>query len=475
MDRYHVAAADQIPALGYKTWTIAFEGSASFQLANKKDGQAGSSPYLHCARHSLENEFVRLLVRKDGRIDLYDKPTRTWYRGLHFFEDCGDAGEGWNHIYPTRDTVVLSTDANSRGKARVALGHQSPLTASIKVSLSMRVPSDLVVETSDKPQRKATTSRSRKFVTLPIETTFTLDAGSRRVDCRTTISNTARCHRVRAIFPTNRKTNVWFGDNAFDTVRRNIKLRDTTGWNEREREECPIKDFVAACDSRAGLAVLTKGLYEAAVQDNRSRSIALTLFRGFVERLFFENTQDSLLLGELAMEYALLPFTPERGAPPATIYGEIDRYKLALPTYTRPSSGEPVDIVTLPPYSETNPPQPAPSVGTEVITPSPELAAILKARPKLACDLPPTGSLLELGAPLALSTIKTSEDGTAIIVRVWNPDTRPAKSFLRPAFAFSRVSKTDLLEKPVAKLAAHGQTIPLTLRAKEVVTIRLEK
>jgi alpha-mannosidase len=311
-------------------------------------------------------------------------------------------------------------------------------------------------------------------VALPIETVFTLRAGSRRVDCRTTVDNRARCHRLRAVFPTRRQTDVWFGDTAFDTVRRSIRLRDTRGWAEQDREECPIKNFAAACDRRAGLAVLTRGLYEAAVRDNPQRSIAVTLFRGFVERLLFENTADSLLPGPLAMEYALLPFSPERGEPPVGIYASVDDYKLPLPSDTRPASGAPVDEMPLPPSSEQNPPQPAPPVGAGVIPLSAELAAILRARPRPARDLPASATLLEISAPLVLSTVKRSEDGRAIIVRAWNPAARAAKAAVRTSFAFKRAFTTNLLEQPQVPLRPAGRTVRLSAKPKKILTVRFE-
>ncbi|MCC6296156.1 MAG: hypothetical protein IT469_05565, partial [Pseudomonadales bacterium] len=470
VDRFHVALADAVPALGYRTWRIAYR-AATGKVPRAKRPRVKAD----AARGVLENECVRLVARPDGRIDLYDKGTRTWYRGIHEFEDCGDMGDGWNHIYPTKDVVVRSTDARARGKVRVALVQVSSLTASLKVSLTLRVPADLVTTVAVSNQRKTETTRSRETVVLPIETVFTLHAGSRRVDCRTTVNNTARCHRLRAIFPTNRRTDAWYGDTAFDLVKRPVKLRATEGWNEHDREECPIKNIVAACDRRAGLAVLTKGLYEAAVQDKADRPIALTLFRGFVEHLFFEKTRDSLLLGELIMEYALLPFSPERGAPPVSVHGDIDRYKLPLPAYTRPATGEAVAATALPPYSESNPPQPAPSVGTEVITPSPELKAIMRARPQAPRNLPPTGTLLSVSAPLAVSTIKTAEQGRAVIVRVWNPTGRAVTGELRATFGFKRAALTDLLEQPTQRLAVRGRAVRFAAGPKKILTIRLDR
>lgn len=467
VDRYHVASISCIPPLGYSTYGIAFRKPIKQKPASKR-----ANVVVNAAQGFLENALFRLVVRKDGSVDLHDKEARATYRGIHFFENCGDAGDGWNHRYPTNDTVILSTNKKSRSKVRITKEYEGALTASLKVSFSLRVPADLATKSASV---KRNTARSRKSVWLPIETVFTMDAVTPRIHCRTTVNNTARRHRLRVLFPTNRKTNVWFGDTACDIVRRNIKLRNTTGWNEHDREENIIKNFAAVCDKRAGLAVITKGINEAAVQDKPSRPIALTLFRGFIERLMNQETEDSLLPGKLTMEYALVPFVPQWSAPPANLLWEVERFKFPLPSYTRPASGAPVDETLLPPYNEKNPPQPAPSVGTNLIPPSKKLAAILATRPKLTRDLPPAGSLLILSDNLTLSTVKTSEDGTAIIARLWNPHTRSVKGFLRPMFKFSRVSQTDLLEKPCARLAVKDKSIPLALRAKEILTIRFDR
>ena len=462
VDRYHVAVAASIAALGYQSWRVAFR-----KVGGAKTVARGLRRVtVDAKRGVLENALVRLVARQDGRVDLYDKGTRRWYRELHGFEDGGDAGEGWNHRYPARDVVVKSTDAKARGKVRMRCVQAGTLSASIEISLTLRVPADLTADKS---------ARSERMVPLPITTVFTLQAGSRRVDCRTTVDNRARCHRLRAMFPTQLQTKAWFGDTAFDMVTRKIGLLDTTGWNEHDREECPIKNVVAVCDRRVGLAVLTKGLYEAAVQDNAERTIALTLFRGFVEDLAFEKTQDSLLLGELTMEYALLPFTPVKGEPPAGMHAEVDRYKLPLSAYTRPAAGGPEEKIALPPFSETNPPQPSPSVGTEIIKPSATLAAILKARPTVARNLAPSGALLTVDAPLVVSTIKTAEDGKGIVVRVWNPTTRMVRAGLRAGFAFRKAALADLLERATGALPARGRSVRFAAGPKKIVTLRLER
>jgi hypothetical protein len=139
MDRYHVAAVTAVPALGYRTLGVAFVGRGA--AGPTVTGRARAVK-VDAARGVLENGQVSLRVRADGRVDLYDATTRTWFRGVHAFEDVGDAGDGWNHQFPTVDTVVQSTAAKSRKGVRVRLGHQGALSASLRVSLQLRVPAE---------------------------------------------------------------------------------------------------------------------------------------------------------------------------------------------------------------------------------------------------------------------------------------------------------------------------------------------
>ncbi len=473
VDRYWVHARTGLPGLGMRTLRVTFE-TPRRPVAGKRRS-ARPAVRVDAARGRLENEHVRIRVRADGRVDLWDRATRTTFGGLHDFEDVGDAGDGWSHRHPDRDRVVWSHDAKARGKVRVSRGHATALSGSLRVSFVLRVPADLVETTPDSGGGRTVKARSTRTVPLRITTELTLMADSRRVDCVTTVDNTARAHRLRVLLPTRRRTDVWYGDTAFDLVQRPIALRDTTGWNEVDREECPIKNVAAVCDARAGLAVLTRGLYEAAVRDRPDRPIALTLFRGFVENLFHEKTQDSLLLGPLTMEYALLPFTPERGGPPAELMSETDRYKLPLHSYTRPATGAPVDPAPLPPCSESNPPQPAPDQGCEVVPLSPELARLIAARPPLHRSLAPTTALLTVSPPLVLSTIKQTETGADMVVRVWNPTARAHAAAMRLGFDCTGVERCDLLEKPLQSLACRGGQVRFRIGPKAIVTLRFKR
>lgn len=462
MDRYRVEAATHVPALGYRSFTLAWRKKAQLPPPSTE-----ARVRVAASGRSIENALVRLKVNDNGTLDLYDKLTRVGYRGLCFLEDCGDAGHGWDHIYPDADIRLLSTDNKVRTKVKVKVARQGRYSAALEVSFSIKVPEDLVY--GGPPQglgrRGTRTRRTARTVSVPIKMLYTLRAGSRRVDCATTIENTARCHRLRLMIPTGRKSDSWFADMAFDVVGRRIALRDTEGWGESDREEKHIKNFAAVCDGRGGLAVVTRGLNEAAVRDDARRTIALTLMRAFREYLYGHTTRESQLVGSRRLEYSLLPFTPDGARPPASLVREMDHFKLPLVSLTHPSN-KGVDAALV---SELGTPN---SIDPQA---HPVLRKILDDRPPIPRTLPMSGSLLEVSSPFVLSTVKLSDDALALVVRVWNPLEERAAGAIRANFDFTAVSACDMLEAPYGKLRASGAgRLGVSLGAKRILTVRFE-
>lgn len=417
--RVNAVVGVDVPALGYRTLKLGFipqKDAASVKLPDsvvpvKVDVKA----------NTIENATILLTARADGLVDLFDKPSGTWYRGLHTIEDCGDNGQGWDHIYPENDKVVRSTDDKVKGKVTVKTQASSGLTASITVSYGMKVPARL---SKDKK------SRSAKTISVGISTVYTLDAGSKQIDIKTTISNTARNHRMRAILPTGRQSDTWFADTVFDLVERAIKLPDTTGWIEHAREESPIKNLAAVCDKKSGLAILTKGLCEACVQDNDERSIALTLFRGFEQNIGGYLTHDSQILGDVTLEYAIHPFNSVDGQAPIALFDEVERFKMPLVALTTDAH---------------------------------------------AGEMNADGRLIEISDGLTLSTIKLSEDRKAIVIRAFNPAPNAVDARFSVKLLIGEVWLSNPMEEKlevISKSSDGGFMIPV--RAKQIITLRLE-
>jgi len=167
VDRYTVAAAISVPPLGYKIWRLAFRRSPSNAAAR----ECAPAPVRTDSRHGvMENEWLRCRFHADGRLDLYDKTTCIWFRNLHAFEDCGDAGDGWNHVYPTHDVRVLSSNAAARRRVRVRFLRHGPWVGTVEVAMTLRVPADLVGAGFPHGSDKSATARSNRLVPLPITT-----------------------------------------------------------------------------------------------------------------------------------------------------------------------------------------------------------------------------------------------------------------------------------------------------------------
>ncbi len=425
VERLRVAAPVRLPALGYRSWRVDFVPFHAAPAHPSGVDTARADP----RRKLLENGLLQVVIREDGSFDLLDRTSGRWYRRLHQLEDVGDAGDGWNFREPTEDLTVLSTDQGSRGPVDIAYRQDGELKASATIRYAMRIPADLLPE---EPRRavEPVKRRSPELVELPIEISLSLLAGQQRLEIRTAIRNTARSHRLRAIFPTWLSCRTWFADSPFDVVERQMRLRDTTGWREKAREHHPIRNFVAAFDGTDGLGVLTRGLCEACVQDKPERPIALTLYRAFLEELMLHRTQDSQLLGDLTMEYALVPFRSSGNRLPQQLFSELDDYKAPRLYFVAPSHAGP---------------------------------------------LPSEGSLLRLEGPLVLSTVKTAEDGQDPVVRIYNPHRRASRGWLIPGFACRTAQVANLLEAPTGRQLRPDRRgrMPLSLRPKEILTLRL--
>ena len=201
VDRYVVSfRADHVPALGYKAFVLRsnpvpliFQGT------------------LVTSQHVMENEFLQVSIQQNGTFNLYDKRTERLYPNQHFFEDSGEAGEGFTRITPRADSIVYSLCNN----AKISLVENTSQKATFKVDLEMELPESL---TNDRQ------GRSNSLVPCSISSRITLTQGTPRVDIETKVINRAKDHRLRVVFPSMINSSRSFAESPFDVVERGIAL-----------------------------------------------------------------------------------------------------------------------------------------------------------------------------------------------------------------------------------------------------------
>ncbi len=92
---------------------------------------------------------------------------------------------------------------------------------------------------------------------IKLVSTIVLSEVSKRVDIKVEIENTAKDHRVRALFPTGIEASTHFAEGHFDVIER-----ETTPWEGWQNpSNCQKQtNFVDVNDGKVGLMVANMGL-----------------------------------------------------------------------------------------------------------------------------------------------------------------------------------------------------------------------
>ena len=406
--------AESLPALGVKL----------YRLVRRKGDPPVSRSLI--VEGGLENEFYRVTVHEDGRLDVLDKETGHLYRGLNLLEDAGDAGDEYNFSPPADQKIVTSADL----PGTVRISEDLPWRGAVGVEVMLPLPISL------RPDRKA---RSGETIGVPVRFTISLQRGVKRIDVVAEVDNLARDHRLRVAFPTGIEADRSIAEDTFWIIERPTRPPEGTGWVEDPPTTHPQKAFVAVEDGKNGVAIFNRGLPEYEVTPEGT--IYLTLLRcvGWLSR-------DDL---RTRRGHAGPPYPTPGAQCPGT-----HRFEYAIHTYSgmweEARVWEEAHAYVLPP-----------------------LAVTLRIPPGGA--LPHETSFVSLRAPgIAMSALKRAEDGEGVIVRLYNPTRRPSEGELRTLWPIARAWECRLDETPTEEAGLLGpRTVRLRLGPGEIKTYRL--
>ena len=352
--------ARDVPGLGYRT----------VSLVPRPRGATRARATRRRGERSIENEFFRVSAGQDGSLNVEDLRAGRLHRGLHYFEDVGDAGDEYAFAAPEQQELI-----ESRGGRATIEVVRGPVDQTLRVGQQLRLPSGLAPD-----GRRRSTGR----VACPISSAIRLFPGVRRIEIETTVANAARDHRLRVAFPTGAPATAAVADDTFQIARRSLTGPDGADWEEPPVPARPHQTFVAVEHTGHGLAVASVGLPEHEVTTDGV--IHLTLLRcvGYLGRPSGVprkglvgppiETPGAQCLGVHRFRYAIIPF--EGGCEDARIW------------------------------------QPAADLNAPMV-------AVQKKRSR--GDLPARLTLLGVDPPVIhLSAVKLADDENSVIVRVYN-------------------------------------------------------
>jgi mannosylglycerate hydrolase len=417
VDRFAILlSANDLPTLGWKGLTVV-----------KTEEMPRYTSEVRLGDNFMENDFVRVEVVENGTVQLIDKSTGLKYEKINFFEDSGDVGDEYNYSYPERDEWILS----DQRRIQVTLEEKGPLRGALRIDHRMMVP------VSASPDEK---SRSAEKGELHISAVLRLTRSSKRVDIRTTIYNTIRGHRVRALFDTGITTNESFADTPFAVVKRKHQSYDTTQFSiEHPTMVAPMQRFVTVRDEQKSFTLMVKGLPEYELKLDQPGVLALTLLR-CVGKLsgrdlitrpggaagWWNETPDAQCLGKHTFEYSVLPGSARDGSDWSSILKEVELFTVPPLTLNRKNDQSVLEH------------------GFLSITPD----------------------------SLTLSALKVADEKKGIVLRLSNPVDRTVEGLIHFDLPVKEAFRAKMNEETTEAIAvSNGHDICLTVKPFEVSTL----
>lgn len=400
-DWYRVAVELDLPPCGYTGLRVEPTTDANRCVKGLLDGPLTAG-----------NGLITFQLHSDGSGTLTHASSGQIFSGLFFYEDCGDAGDGWTRGQLVDDIVFRSPGT----RCTPAVVENGPLRTTFRVERELDLPNGM---------DRRTWRRSESRTPLRVVDHISIMKDAPYVRVHTTVQNTCKDHRLRVLFPTDARADASFAETPFAVVERPIAIpAGTATWHERINPEKPFTTYFGVQDGRRGLAVLAPfGLHEYEVADDRRRTIALTLFRSTFKTVATSGEPDGELLGEMSFDYALLPFS-----------GAFDPVAAA------------------------------------------RIVAEMQAGVRTHCadELPGARSFLEqVQRAVVLTALKPAADGKGGIVRLWNPGSVEVVETLRFGQPVASAALCDLNEKSIEPIALEdGHAVRVTVPAGGLTTLR---
>ncbi len=403
-----------IPPFGYSTVKIIPSGTSS-----KKNISAIAA--LRNKLPILENGSISVKIHSNGTFTVQDKINKSAFKEIGYFFDEGEAGHAWVHeaVKPFADTL--------KSKPKITIVENGPLSATCRILHKLKIPVDL----------KARRSKSKQFSTVEIELFVTLTKSSQRVDLKVNVNNTAESHRLRMMFPTSLNAQFSYGEGQFDVVKRSLERPKTKEWIEQPMYDFPMHQFVDITDGTRGAAVLVNGLKEYEVLNDKKKTLAITLLRGFEFIIAPSSRQDytyqkgSQCLGKQTFELSFFPHQHDWDK--GNVYKEALNFNNALRlVQTGRTSG----------------------------------------------TVPSSTSFIQIEPDqLIFSAIKNNaaNEKNVYVLRIYNPTENRLSGCIRTLFAMDKASLLTLEEKFISSIDVRAHhTFDITVESKKIQTIQIQ-
>ncbi|MFD2114751.1 alpha-mannosidase [Paenibacillus yanchengensis] len=374
----------------------------------------------------LENDKLKIDIADDGSFSVEDKTTGRTYTKLGLYEDTGDLGNEYMYKQPDGEAALttegllaqLEVVENSELRGVVRLTHRWMLPLQADALLEEEIASMTPFK-----DRKAQRVAEQKEVL--VQTTLTLERGSRALQIGSTIDNTVLDHRIRMLFPTTISAEAVTVDSIYELATRSIQPEKL--WTNPSNAQHQ-QSFVSISDGEAGVTVANIGLHEyEALADG---TLAITLLRGVRELgdwgVFA--TPEAQCLGTNATELSIIFHDGDVISSKAY----VEAYQLKIPWVTNQTTIHQGDVpVSFVPFQWQ-------------------------------------------GEALAVTALKVAEKSNDVMFRLFNTSLDKAALAVQGEL-FTNMYKSNIIEANGESLERVGDSWTLAIGPAEIVTVGLQQ
>jgi alpha-mannosidase len=381
-------------------------------IGRRTRGSAAPTDRVETSPRSLRNATLAVSAHDDGTVSLDHLPSGRRIASLFRFEDDADVGDLYTSAPRPRPCRVQFR--------RVRRVHRGPLRG--ELALLTRI---------------SETKGARGAGGVDLTIRLILDAGASHLSLALSGDNQYDDHRLRIVLATDvARPDVW-ADAAFGPAHRMaiVPSPDETQ-SERVVSTAPLHRYVSLFSQSHGFTVLSDGLAEYESRDDGS--VAVTLLRS---------------VGELSRSD--LPERPGHAGWPVPTPAAQCRGAFAANLavmFHGPRDVHAVDAIE--------------RAADDFLVPM--VGTTLRSALRIPEDV--AGPEL-IGAGLAFSTIKESEDGRWLVLRCVNLTGEPVEGAWRFPFAVDEAHFARLDETIGAPARVDGQEVRFTAEARAIVTL----
>ncbi len=433
VDRYNIIFPAEVPAMGYRQYIV----------------RPVEHEVPHAKAMNFENEYLKISVHENGRVELHDKQVNRTYPDLLHLEDSADYGDSYTYRPNPNEPVFSTAD----------LTPELEYTANnlLETCCRLKYEFNLPAKYDRKRQR-----RSKQLVTNRIEILLRLTAESKHLEISFKIGNRSKDHCLRAIINSGIVAACTFASTPFDVIKRDKFNGDIVKRNDMQE---PTSDFVFINDETGGMAILHEGLHAYENIRERDGQIAMTLLRatGYIQGYHDIPLDKDWIAPEnqclrtIECRLAVLPLPPR--TMPAQVASAAADFLNPLFCYS--------DSCDLKKFSG----------GRPCVQDSDISEIFFRPDPYSDIVLPHETSLLQIdNHRVMLVACKKKETGKQLVLRLINIADAPEICLIETGFAIKSAYSADLREEKFQPCSQRGDsTLEVKFKPKQLITLIIEK